>query len=87
MIFVTQGRRSRRLTVLAACGAAAAFVAARATPGGTTAAPSPERLSYVQRYAWFALAATPGDGSAGLFLPGPVATRVGRAFQAVDSRR
>jgi RNA polymerase sigma factor (sigma-70 family) len=46
-----------------------------------------ERLRYVQRYAWFALPATPGDGSAGLFLPGPVATRVGRAFEAVDARR
>jgi Thaumatin family len=41
MIFVTPGRRSRRLTVLVACGAAAALVAACAAPGGTAAAPSP----------------------------------------------
>jgi hypothetical protein len=45
-----------------------------------------QRLSYVQRYAWFALPATPGDGSAGLFRSGPVATRTGRAFEAVDRR-
>ena len=41
------------------------------------------RLSYVQRYAWFALPATIGDGTAGLFRPGAVATRAGRAFEAV----
>ena len=41
-----------------------------------------QRLSYVQRYAWFGLEATPGDGSMGLFRSGPVATTVGRAFQA-----
>jgi hypothetical protein len=40
-----------------------------------------------QRYAWFPLPATPGDGSAGLFRPGPVATRAGRVFEAVDGRR
>jgi hypothetical protein len=40
-------------------------------------------LSYVQRYAWFALPATTGDGTAGLFHPGAVATRAGRAFEAV----
>jgi hypothetical protein len=45
-----------------------------------------ERLRYVQRYAWFALPATPGDGSAGLFRSGAVATTVGRAFEAVDLR-
>jgi len=43
-----------------------------------------QRLSFVQRYAWFALPATPGDGSAGLFRPGAVATAAGRAFEAVD---
>jgi Glycosyl hydrolase catalytic core len=43
-----------------------------------------QRLSYVQRYAWFALPATTGDGSAGLFRPGAVATAAGRAFEAVD---
>jgi hypothetical protein len=41
-----------------------------------------QRLSYVQRYAWFGLQATPTDGSMGLFRSGPVATTVGRAFQA-----
>jgi Glycosyl hydrolase catalytic core len=41
-----------------------------------------QRLPYVQRYAWFALPATAGDGSAGLFRPGPVATPAGRAFEA-----
>jgi hypothetical protein len=45
-----------------------------------------QRLSYVQRYAWFALPATSGDGSAGLFRSGAVATRAGRAFEAVDRR-
>lgn len=39
-------------------------------------------LSYVQRYAWFALPVAPESGTAGLFAstPGPVATKVGRAF-------
>jgi hypothetical protein len=41
-----------------------------------------QRLSYVQRYAWFGLEATPTDGSMGLFRSGPSATTVGRAFQA-----
>ena len=41
------------------------------------------RLSYVQRYSWFGLAATAEDGSAGLFGPGAVSTAAGRAFQAV----
>jgi RNA polymerase sigma factor (sigma-70 family) len=41
-----------------------------------------QRLSYVQRYAWFGLEATPADGSMGLFRSGPSATTVGRAFQA-----
>jgi len=39
-------------------------------------------LSYVQRYAWFGLQATPSDGSMGLFSTGPVATPAGRAFEA-----
>ncbi len=42
-----------------------------------------QHLSYVQRYAWFALPASAGDGSAGLFRSGAVATRTGRAFEAV----
>jgi RNA polymerase sigma factor (sigma-70 family) len=40
-----------------------------------------QRLSYVQRYAWFGLEATPTDGSMGLFRSGPVVTTVGRAFE------
>ena len=65
--------------------------------GGTASFPSPQQqaafltaattmlahLSYVQRYAWFALPASAGDGSAGLFRRGAVATRAGRAFEAV----
>ena len=39
-------------------------------------------LSYVQRYAWFALPASSGSGTTGLFDEGPTATEVGRAFQA-----
>lgn len=45
-------------------------------------------LPYVWRYAWFALPATTGahgDGTAGLFRPGAVATAAGRAFEQVDS--
>ena len=41
-----------------------------------------QRLSYVQRYAWFGLEATPTDGSMGLFRSGPAVTTVGRAFEA-----
>jgi Glycosyl hydrolase catalytic core len=41
-----------------------------------------QRLSYVQRYAWFGLEATPTDGSTGLFGSGPSATAVARAFEA-----
>jgi hypothetical protein len=65
--------------------------------GATTTFPSPrqqaafltaattmlQHLSYVQRYAWFALPASAGDGSAGLFRRGALATRTGRAFEAV----
>jgi hypothetical protein len=39
-------------------------------------------LSYVQRYAWFALPTSTGSGTTGLFSPGAVATVVGRAFEA-----
>ncbi|HEX3388985.1 MAG TPA: sigma-70 family RNA polymerase sigma factor [Streptosporangiaceae bacterium] len=41
-----------------------------------------QRLSYVQRYAWFGLEATASDGSMGLFRSGPAVTTVGRAFEA-----
>ncbi|HEX4831314.1 MAG TPA: sigma-70 family RNA polymerase sigma factor [Trebonia sp.] len=39
-------------------------------------------LSYVQRYAWFALPTSTGSGNTGLFGPGAVATQVGQAFEA-----
>ncbi len=39
-------------------------------------------LSYVQRYAWFALPTSPGSGTTGLFAPGPSVTPVGRAFES-----
>jgi hypothetical protein len=49
-----------------------------------------QRLPYVQRYAWFALPATTepngGDGSAGLFRPGAIATAAGRAFEKIGPR-
>ena len=51
----------------------------------TAAARMLQRLTYVQRYAWFALPATSGDGTAGLFRPGPVATAAGRAFEAIHN--
>jgi RNA polymerase sigma factor (sigma-70 family) len=39
-------------------------------------------LSYVQRYAWFALPTSAGSGTTGLFNPGPTVTPVGQAFEA-----
>ncbi|MFC1411136.1 sigma-70 family RNA polymerase sigma factor [Streptacidiphilus sp. N1-12] len=39
-------------------------------------------LSYVQRYAWFALPASDTAASTGLFRSGPVATDAGKAFEA-----
>ena len=39
-------------------------------------------LSYVQRYAWFALPTSAGSGTTGLFDPGPSVTQVGRAFES-----
>jgi hypothetical protein len=39
-------------------------------------------LSYVQRYAWFALPTSAGSGTTGLFGPGPSVTQVGRAFES-----
>jgi hypothetical protein len=39
------------------------------------------RLGYVQRYAWFALPATSGDGSLGLFSADGTPTDVGQAFE------
>jgi hypothetical protein len=46
-----------------------------------------EHLSYVQRYAWFALPSSATDGTVGLFGSGAVATTVGRAFEAADVAR
>jgi len=43
------------------------------------------KLSYVQRYAWFALPVHPSYGNTGLYNSGPVATPVGQAYQAVDA--
>ena len=66
--------------------ATAVFPTARQQASFLTAATSMlQRLSYVQRYAWFALPATSGptgDGSAGLFRPGATPTAAGRAFEA-----
>jgi hypothetical protein len=39
-------------------------------------------LSYLQRYAWFALPASDSAPSTGLFRSGPVATDAGRAFES-----
>ena len=39
-------------------------------------------LSYVQRYAWFALPTSTGSGTTGLFDAGPAVTQVGRAFES-----
>jgi RNA polymerase sigma factor (sigma-70 family) len=44
-----------------------------------------ESLPYLQRYAWFGLGSS-ALGGTGLFASGPVATTVGRAFEAVDAR-
>jgi hypothetical protein len=41
-------------------------------------------LSYVQRYAWFALPTSAGSGTTGLFNPGPSVTPVGQAFEAAS---
>ncbi len=42
-------------------------------------------LSYVQRYAWFALPTWPTTGSTGLFSAGAASTEVGRAFKAAPA--
>jgi RNA polymerase sigma factor (sigma-70 family) len=41
-----------------------------------------DSLSYVQRYAWFALPTSSGSGTTGLFNPGPAVTQVGQAFES-----
>jgi hypothetical protein len=71
---------------LAQFGSSTVFPSPRLQAAFVTAATTMlQRLSYVQRYAWFALPASPGDGSAGLFRSGAVPTAAGRAFEKVDS--
>jgi hypothetical protein len=48
----------------------------------TAAASMLAGLSFVQRYAWFALPVSTGSGTTGLFSSGAVVTPVGRAFEA-----
>lgn len=67
-------------------GATTTFPSARRQAAFVTAATAMlQRLKFVQRYAWFALPATAGDGTAGLFRPGPKATTAGRAFESAGS--
>ena len=67
-------------------GSTTSFPSARQQAAFLTAATSMlGRLSFVHRYAWFALPATPGDGTAGLFRPGAIATPAGRAFEAAGT--
>jgi len=69
---------------LASFGAPASFPSQRLQAAFVRASTTMlRRLSYVQRYAWFALPAPAADGSTGLFRSGPAATRAGRAFEAV----
>jgi len=64
-------------------GATTTFPSARRQAAFVTAATAMlQRLTFVQRYAWFALPATSGDGTAGLFRPGAIATKAGRAFES-----
>jgi hypothetical protein len=41
-----------------------------------------DNLSFLQRYAWFALPAADDGPSTGLFTSGPKVTDVGKAFEA-----
>jgi hypothetical protein len=67
---------------LARFGATAVFPSpARQAAFVTAATAMLQRLPYLWRYAWFALPATSGDGSTGLFRSGAVATAAGRAFE------
>jgi len=67
-------------------GSTTAFPSARRQAAFVTRATAMlQRLKFVQRYAWFALPATPGDGTAGLFWPGAVATKAGLAFEQAGS--
>jgi len=67
-------------------GASVSYPSPRQQAAFVTAAASMlRRLRFVQRYAWFALPATSGDGTAGLFRGGALPTAAGRAFEAVRS--
>jgi hypothetical protein len=67
-------------------GATTVFPSASRQAAFVTAATAMlQRLTFVQRYAWFALPATAGDGTAGLFSPGAIATRAGLAFESAGS--
>jgi RNA polymerase sigma factor (sigma-70 family) len=64
-------------------GAAATFPGEAQQAAFLTAATAMlDGLSYVQRYAWFALPTSAGSGTTGLFSPGPSVTQVGRAFES-----
>jgi hypothetical protein len=64
-------------------GAAATFPAEAQQAAFLTAATTMlDSLSYVQRYAWFALPTSAGSGTTGLFNAGPSVTAVGTAFEA-----
>jgi RNA polymerase sigma factor (sigma-70 family) len=64
-------------------GGSPAFPSAAQQAAFLTAATSMlGKLGYIQRYAWFALPVSSGDGTLGLFSSGPVVTPVGRAFEA-----
>jgi Glycosyl hydrolase catalytic core len=66
-------------------GATSTFPTPRRQAAFVTAATTMlQRLPYVWRYAWFALPASAGDGSTGLFRNGAVPTRAGQAFEKVD---
>jgi RNA polymerase sigma factor (sigma-70 family) len=64
-------------------GGAATFPAEAQQAAFLTAATTMlDSLSYVQRYAWFALPTSAGSGTTGLFNAGPSVTPVGTAFEA-----
>jgi hypothetical protein len=64
-------------------GAAASYPSEAQQAAFLTAATTMlDGLSYVQRYAWFALPASAGSGTTGLFNPGPSVTAVGQAFES-----
>src|SRR5260221_7763995 len=67
-------------------GATASFPTWRQQAAFLTASASMlDHLTYVHRYAWFALPVTPTDGTVCLFGSGAIATAVGQAFEAVGA--